>query len=176
MQNQSDELYHYGVPGMKWGVRRASNSSNRAKAKQQYKDAKKNYWTARRSKGGLIGIEGIAKSQAKQNRVNEASMNVISKKAAYNASKAKTKDKAKKAEFKTYRKEMQKTGLAGSALDQQSGGRSTQIYNKMKAEKGKAYADSVQKSVQNHAYAQVATSATVAVGSYAVAMYLAYKG
>lgn len=45
--NQNDELYHYGVPGMKWGRRRAivtsSGSSNVARARTAYKSAKKQY-------------------------------------------------------------------------------------------------------------------------------------
>ena len=45
---REDELYHYGVPGMKWGVRKkqygeSDISSNYKKAKAAYKTAKKDY-------------------------------------------------------------------------------------------------------------------------------------
>lgn len=65
---------------------------------------------------------------------------------------------------------MYKNGLAGSYSDQMSGGKSTAVYNKMAETKGKEYADSVQKSVQNRAYATIAVGAA----AYAVNLGLMY--
>ena len=131
--NNTDELYHFGVPGMKWGKRKLNKA---------------------------------------QSKINTASMDRISAKAKHNAARQKTPGKAAKAEFNTYRKEMQKTGIRGSALDVGSGSRSTNIYNHIKAQKGKAYADKIEKKVQNRAYTAMATSAAVAAGSMAVSAYL----
>lgn len=169
------ELYHYGVPGMKWGRRK---SPERETARQNYKSAKKDLRSARkaynRNAYGL-GVDGIARAQKYGNKMNRAELNTINAKAKYNAAKAKNSEKAAKAEFKTYRKEMSKNGLAGSIKDQQSGGKSTRLYKEIRAKKGKEYADRVAKKTQNMAYAQVAAGSAVAVGSYAVAAYLAYK-
>lgn len=190
MTNQN-ELYHFGVRGMKWGVRRYETANGNLtsagkkryavdKAKAEYKSAKKDFKSARKqfSKGagitgfGYAGVNGISKYKKNESNVGKAEMKMIDAKAKYKASKAKTADKAAKAEFKTYRKEMQKSGLAGSAADDQSRGRSTAMYNHIKAQKGKKYADAVQKKVQNVAVAEFATATVVALGSAAAEAYL----
>lgn len=174
----SDELMHYGVLGMKWGHRKKYQTSSGSlnslgKARKNYEDAKANRKQTlkeQRKKAGLgIGINGIARAQKAQSTYNKSVANEITAKAKYNAAKSK---KSKTAEFNTYRKAMQKSGLAGSAADQKSGGRSTAIYNKIKVEKGKAYADRVQKKVQNRAVATFATATVLSIGSAAVAGYL----
>ena len=37
----NDELYHYGVPGMKWGVRRSNNALGRIDKKSKKDDGTK---------------------------------------------------------------------------------------------------------------------------------------
>lgn len=168
------ELYHYGVPGMKWGQRKASYASEQSAYKQARKDyraARKNY---RRETRGFrsMGIKGIARATAAEKKLNAADLKRIDAKAKYKG--AKSKDSAK-AEFNTYRKEMQKTGLAGSAADKYSGGKSTTLYKHLKSTKGKAYADKVQKKVEKRAYAQIVGSVAVATGAAVVAGILESK-
>ena len=156
------ELYHYGVKGMRWGHRKANYQAERDAYRSAKKDLRKTVKESRRSVGMGMGVKGIARAEAANRRINQASVNVINAKAKYKAAKSKNSEKA---EFKAYRKEMQKSGLAGSAADVQSGGRSTALYNSLKATKGKEYADKVQKKVQNVAYAQIAAAATVTIGA-----------
>lgn len=161
----NDELYHYGVPGMKWGKRKASYETERS----AYKQAKKDYRSARRELNQrsyfAVGRKGLKSYNAAEKKANKAELDMIDAKAKYKAAKAKNAEKAEKAAAKVYRKEMSKTGLVGSAADRSSGGRSERLYNHMKATKGKAYADAIEKKVANRAYASIAASAAVVVGS-----------
>lgn len=177
-----DELYHYGVPGMRWGHRKYYNSNgslnSAGKARQSYKSAKKDLKTAskqyRKDSYGF-GMKALQKASESEKKYNTAEMKTINAKAKFKASKTSDPTKAKKAEFKTYRKEMSKSGLAGSYADRQSGGRSTRIYNELTKKKGKAYADKVAKSVQNRAVATLVGSSVALVGSAAVQIYLATR-
>lgn len=157
-----DELCHYGVPGMKWGERKASYANEKA----AYKQAKRDYRDARRELNyagyGAIGRKGLKNFKTAEKAANKAELDMIDAKAKYKA--AKSKDAAK-AEAKVYRKAMQKSGLVGSAADDQSRGRSTRIYNHLKVSKGKAYAEAIEKKVEKQAYVNLAATAAVAVGA-----------
>lgn len=187
MQN---ELYHYGVPGMKWGVRRYTNadgSLNKAgKARQAYEDAKTELKTAdkdarkalqalRKASRTSVGIKGTNKYNAAKKALKDANetasrayVDAVEKKAKLKAATAKN---AEKAEYKTYMYAMAKYGIRDSVMDTASGGKSTAIYNKVKISKGKEYADRIERRLRNEAIASFATHAAVAVGSIVVSAY-----
>lgn len=160
-----DELYHYGVPGMKWGKRKAKYETERT----AYKQAKKDYKSASRELGlksfTAFGRKGLRSYGSAEKKVQKAELAMIDAKAKYKAAKAKNADKAERAEFNTYRKAMQKSGLVGSAADTASGGRSKRMYNHLKVSKGKKYADAIEKRVEKQAYTQLAAGAAVLVGA-----------
>lgn len=145
------ELYHYGVPGMKWGVR---HEQDVADAKKRYKAAKQNYKV-----NGRHGDESVAKS---------AYSNMIKAKAEYNSLKVKNPKNSEKAYMKTYRKEMQKYGETDSAIDITSGGKSKLLYKDLVKNKGKDYAEKVHKQVVKYndiSLAVATASAVVAIGA-----------
>ena len=179
----SQELYHHGIQGQKWGVRRYQNPDgsltpagkkryNVNEARNDYKEARRNAKEVyRNSKKFGFGIKGIAEVNKGLANQRNANLNVLDKKAALNAAKSKNSEKA---EFDTYRKAMQKTGLRGSSADVMSNYKSTELYNHIQTTKGKEYADRVEKKVQSTAVKQLVGSAAVMAGSLAIEYYL-YK-
>lgn len=151
------ELYHYGVKGMKWGKRKQPDPA-KARYKQAKKDWRRARWDFYEDRGLGIGIKGIAKYEKAEAKRNKADMDFVSEKARYKGRKS------EKAEMRTYVNEMSKQGLAGSAADRASGGRSKRLYDRITRDKGKAYADKVIQKTQNKAIAEIVGGVTASVG------------
>lgn len=174
--NYNDELYHYGVQGMKWGHRKkyltadGSELNDLGKARKNYEDAKRSRKEAEKglriSKSGLgFGYKGIRRKQEALDSYNDAELNEIDAKAKYNSAKAKNSKKAERAEFNTYRKAFSEYGLPDSAYDKETGGQGKRLYEKIKSQKGEQYADSILKSYQNRNVAGLAVGTAVSAGS-----------
>lgn len=175
----SSELYHYGVQGMKWGHRKkyldsSGNLNKLGQARKSYEDAKANAKKLRNKRSGW-GQEAIDRALKATSDYNRADADRVMAKAKYAAAKQKNAKKAERAEFNTYKKEMFKSGLAGSDKDAISRGRSTLLRSKITAEKGKEYADRVSKKIEDKMVATIVGSAVVSVGVTAVATLLQIK-
>lgn len=178
---ENNELYHYGVLGMKWGHRK---NASIAKSNNAYKKARKNEQKAVigrlfKKETYLAGYENQQKNKKNKANINrlgnireKAAFDLIDKKAkyAYNEKLAKTGDKhkAEKASMKVHAKAMSRTkygsGLVGSYADKDSKGGNTRYYKHMMATKGKKYASNVEKIYGKKINKQLAASAAVLVG------------
>lgn len=147
------------------------------KERAAYKAARKQEKLHRITEFGMsttaVGRKRLMALNNESKKARQAEVKTVNAKAALNAAKkGDNKEKAAKAEMKTYVKEMYKSGLVGSAKDKLSGGRSEALYNDLKVKKGKKYADTVLKKTQNKAIGTFVGSAAVVVGTQVVANIL----
>ena len=193
--NNLDELYHYGVLGMRCGHRRnqAVNNAHKAykQSKQEYRQEsvkniknvfRKSTWVA-----GAKNQEDYKKAHKgltdARNKREQAAFKLIDSAAkdAYNKKLAKTgsKSKAIKAEQKVYYKGFKQgrygAGLVGSIGDSQKRHGvtkgNTHYYNHIAKVKGKKYANAVEKKYGKRLTKQLVGGIALATGAGIVAGY-----
>ena len=190
--NNTDELYHYGVLGMRWGHRKSAAVQNAHKA---YKQSKKEYRKAwlKNLKNGLrkssftAGVsnekaykknhKGLDAARDKREKaafklINAASKDAYAKKLAKTGSKAKAEKASMKVHVRAMNQNRYGSGRVGSVSDSKKhhgvveGNR--HYYNDLVKRRGKKYANAVEKKYNRKTVRQFA-AAVGAVGAYYVA-------
>lgn len=149
------ELYHYGVPGMKWGVR---HDKDVADAKIKYKRAKE--YLKRNGRHGDTSIS------------SKAYTDMVKAKAEYNSLKVKNPKNSEKAYLKTYKKEFNKYGETNSTADILSGGISTRLYKDLAKNKGADVAEKVHKQVTKWNNVKLGAAVVMTAASAGLYAYL----
>ena len=193
--NYTDELYHYGVLGMRWGHRRNRAVNNAYKAykqsKKEYrKESVKNIKNAFRKSTWIAGAKnqedykkahkGLTDARNKREQAAFKLIDAVAKD-AYNKKLLKTgsKTKAIKAEQKVYYKgfkqERYGAGLVGSYADSKKRHGvtkgNTNYYNHIAKVKGKKYANAVEKKYGKRLTKQLVGGIALATGSAIVGAY-----
>lgn len=168
------ELYHHGVKGMKWGVRKKRVYDEK---KAAYKTAKKEYNQAFR-KADNRALAAYSPSK-KHRQANDARWeNAVNKAEALNKAKKEYKSakkdykrevRAEKKQFKADVKNMKSTinNRYSNIVDEKTGvhlgvrDNVVGLHNDIRTKKGQAYADKVAKTASNQIKAEAITSMAV---------------
>lgn len=193
--NSTDELYHYGVLGMRWGHRRNPD------VKAAHKEYKQSKWGYRKAAVKNLKnvfkkssyVAGVKNQQAyRKNRKElfdardkreKAAFKLIdaAAKDAYNKKLTKTgsKAKAEKASMKVHIKAMNQnrygSGRVGSAADAQKRhgvvNGNAHYYNHLVKAKGRKYADAVERKYNKKTTRQFVAAIGITAGLAAVNHY-----
>lgn len=153
----SDELYHHGVKGMKWGQR-----------KKQYYEAKKRQRAIGKETHSARNYGTLREMYNARKRYANATARTVLAKGRLKRESTTDAKKADAREKKAYVKAFEKHGVSGSLYDMQDG-KGTAIYNAIKKEKGKKYAEEIQQKAGKRMKSKAVASSIVAGVSFMTA-------
>lgn len=164
--NQSNELYHYGVPGMKWGTRRSRGAYQTAKTNFKVKKSAEidnfNAYDKRGSSLALTKSSKIAKTNA-FNRFNKSVKETDKARVGYK--KAKQNYKADKKAYK------EKVNKDNESYTKKQRTLDRTLFNKATEKRVNQYLNtgSSLKSARTKSYAEAgANTAAILLGAYGV--------
>lgn len=171
---RNDELMHYGVPGMKWGHRKAAPTTSVDRARANYRAARKTY---NRSFNKAYNRSLAAYSPSKkQRKANDARWD----KAANDAKRLKEAKSVYKAEKKQFKSDVERYRKSKGVYDlnvNKNGAviatsKASKVKKSISAKKGKTYADKVAKTADKKDLRLFVTQFTAIGVGFATSAYL----
>lgn len=165
------ELYHFGIPGQKWGQRRWQNPDGSlteegrihygyGELKKRYKQEKKELRKAAFKQA--FNFQVGKKRKDAQNSLRKKTYNLLDTKADLKSYKKKDDLTKEKARAKVYIKAMRRYGIQGSSRDRQMGNMGTELYNHLEKKYGSEYVSELEKNVIKRE--AISSGATAALG------------